>query len=1286
MAGDLIVSVAGITGPKPKDIFASLRDSRELRVTVRRQGAGGIDHHMSLSQIQQVPVHIPITENAMTAGSDANVLGEADVKSIHEADESAVFSSSPIISSQPTTALAETSAPHKVPAPDIGEGWQLMVVERKGDIKTKGRKDRYWLSPGGKRFRSKTEIGRFHAALENTNGNETAAWHVLKSAPNPCRAKTNVACDNRIPPDLLSIFDLQEEWSTTGSHKEHTRDGYVYGTTGGDAGRIHIEKESILDVLEALSDEVERHRDAGEDIGALCHDEIVACATRRANEANREECYFLELLQDEVFCEAAPAETMAFDSKADTKDEPTYSEAKTSKEAQNTGTIINGNRLPLSSALPSEDLPDNQQESSEPQSSAIGGVGKNNTTEPISSVGSSPATRATCRLPAPSAAGNVPVSVAYGKSKGRGGTPRNTRMNRLWPDSFIFRKRVMKWCPPDVVKQAVGPVRFLGPLRPQAKTTGASLDLTNAWGKGVPEATRHLPALAPIPSTIQTVPEMLKVMSPHILEEGRAQVNRDYEENSDNNDFWAKTTFELMLTTCTPVERKSSTSSAQRVYEFGFDGRQKDLDRLPQNIDDLFVIHAGIWQSTACIGMIGPKDAHSTTYLKDQQHGNDSHASFRVWVTASKNPCEGTGWLSQSDIPQVIPGGGIESTRAFVMHIGSASDIMRQYEGMKSLSFVKDHLQRAIFCSPLDGRKKTESFDCVDMNNEPESPQDDISKPATIPDYVWRKIQSSLNGFQLRAIHKIMEGKSKENVALLQGPPGTGKTTMICHLVSALLNGACPKPGSRMAGVRVHIGKSISTPSHDDDKSTKALNRAANRILVCAASNAAVDELAWKIHKYSVGGDGKSGVKRIVRYGFLPGQDRDKQTSRNDVNLPRPAHSDRDKFLARINFDAQSGAGSSPCLLSHSDVVCATLSGLGSKGFIDAVSRDDNNLASEFDAVIIDEACQATEASCLIPLKYNPNLCVLVGDPQQLPAFVASQECEKNMYGRSLFERLQEKGWDVDMLHIQYRMHKSIVDFPSIFYKNKLITSDKVRNRPAALWHNLPCFPPLLVWNMEQPMQRGSLGGLSNRSEANFICNKLLRVFVNSFGMSSPKPIKIGIISFYSSQVKLIKQMLPRPRENTKKVSIEVSTVDGFQGRETDIVIISCVRSFDVGRRGKKSGTLGFLQDFRRVNVALTRARESLWVVGNANFLARDKIWKAMLDSAAERQLIASPNDFDRFALTNHGQAPGRGTGLGAANTKFSKKRGRHHRANKSIPAKWRKFHGKSSNGPPLEP
>ena len=248
-------------------------------------------------------------------------------------------------------------------------------------------------------------------------------------------------------------------------------------------------------------------------------------------------------------------------------------------------------------------------------------------------------------------------------------------------------------------------------------------------------------------------------------------------------------------------------------------------------------------------------------------------------------------------------------------------------------------------------------------------------------------------------------------------------------------------------------------------------------------------------------------------------------------------------------------------------------------------------------------------------------------------------------------------------------MHESIVDFPSVFYGNKLATSDTVKNRPPARWHSHRCFPPLLVWNLEQPMQRGDIGGLSNRSEANFICNKLLREFLYSYGASSPRPIRIGIISFYSSQVKLIKQLLPNGKRGN--VSFEVSTVDGFQGRETDIIVISCVRSFDAIRRGK-FGTLGFLQDFRRVNVALTRARESLWIVGNCNFLAKNAVWKGMLDSAADRKLIASPHDFDRLA-----PPPPRGNHYSSNNGHGGNKRKRGRRGGRG---------GKGSPGTGMDP
>ena len=1048
--GDVVVSLAGKPNLSPKDLYTLLKESSgDLQICVQRQTNGKEGRsstakgNLVAAGRERVAVKIPKAEVEMNS---AEAVSKADVKINPNATadrpmhESSGNHTGPIASSAVPTQSSSTQQPDSQkalkPAPDVGPGWKIFEVERKGDIKTKGRVDRYWVSPSGKKFRSGKEIERYQETLKATNGDEKAAWCAAKS---PSRTKARSlggatssasisigANENAtLHPDLLRLIDLYEDWnatSTAGNKKKATPNRYIYNCEGGKS--VRIEFTNIVDVAEILCQVRQSIHSATLDADP---DQVLIEANKLCKEAREEEASFLQSLQDEISrvdegatsmgvpsTTASTATATATTTKEESKDN-SNSNTKEGYEGRNEVMGIRG--ISEASKKVPEGISEIQFTPSETSQLPTKGKSPQYLAQDINTASAGGRPRSESQGGGKAKSSTVSSSgVAFGAKKIGTGSSKNTRQKRLWPDSFIFRKRVMKWCPPDVVKQAGGPVRFLSPLRPQARTRGASVDVSNE--SDIPQSAEiQSSALAPIPSTIHTVAEMLKVMSPHILEEGRAQVNRDFEEYSDSDNFWTRTTYEASLVTCTPVERKTSSSSAQRVYEFGFHLSQKDISRIQNNIDDLFVIHAAKWDSIACIGMIGPRDEHTTTYLKDQRHRDGPQADFRLWITASKNPCDGTGWLAQSDVPAVVPGGGIESQKAFVMHIGSASDIMRQYEGMKSLSFVKDHLQRAVFCSgDAIKRNRAVSMDSVGGTGAGAATSA-MDKPATIPDYVWRKICASLNQVQLRCIHRIMEGKSRENVALLQGPPGTGKTTTICHLVSALLNGACPKPGSKMAGVRVHIGKSISTASSKGDKGTKALNRAANRILVCAASNAAVDELAWKIHKHSIAGDGRSGVTKIIRYGFLPWE---RAGGKGDPQqILRNSGSERDRFLAKINYDGQVSNAQHRKLLSDCDVVCATLSGLGSKGFIDAVSKDESNTGSEFDAIIIDEACQATEAACLIPLKYNPNLLVLVGDPQQLPAFVASQECEKNMFGRSLFERLQEQGWGVDMLHIQ---------------------------------------------------------------------------------------------------------------------------------------------------------------------------------------------------------------------------------------------------------------------------
>jgi len=129
------------------------------------------------------------------------------------------------------------------------------------------------------------------------------------------------------------------------------------------------------------------------------------------------------------------------------------------------------------------------------------------------------------------------------------------------------------------------------------------------------------------------------------------------------------------------------------------------------------------------------------------------------------------------------------------------------------------------------------------------------------------------------------------------------------------------------------------------------------------------------------------------------------------------------------------------------------------------VSRDEYP-QSEFDAVIIDEACQTSEASCLIPFKYNPNVVILVGDQQQLPAVTFSKDAERCLANRSFFERIFCNGWPVDLMEMQYRMHGAIVSFPSkAFYGGRLVNGDDVIQRMPAVWHRLQhgLFPPYLL-------------------------------------------------------------------------------------------------------------------------------------------------------------------------------------------------------------------------------
>ncbi|KAE8706635.1 putative helicase MAGATAMA 3 [Hibiscus syriacus] len=233
-----------------------------------------------------------------------------------------------------------------------------------------------------------------------------------------------------------------------------------------------------------------------------------------------------------------------------------------------------------------------------------------------------------------------------------------------------------------------------------------------------------------------------------------------------------------------------------------------------------------------------------------------------------------------------------------------------------------------------------------------------------------------------------------------------------------------------------------------------------------------------------------------------------------------------------------------------------------------------------------------------------------VGDPVQLPATVISPVAEKLGYGTSLFKRFQRAGYPVKMLKTQYRMHPEIRSFPSKeFYDEALEDGSDVQDQTTREWHKYRYFGPFCFFDIHEgkESQPSGSGSWVNTDEIEFVLAihqvKLLQEkFQEMFGVESKKVADIG-------------------------------TIDGFQGREKD-VIFSCVRA-------SKDRGIGFVADFRRMNVGITRAKSSVLVVGSASTLKRDEHWSNLVESAEKRDClfkVVEMNAFENIAKKYPGQ------------------------------------------------
>ena len=440
---------------------------------------------------------------------------------------------------------------------------------------------------------------------------------------------------------------------------------------------------------------------------------------------------------------------------------------------------------------------------------------------------------------------------------------------------------------------------------------------------------------------------------------------------------------------------------------------------------------------------------------------------------------------------------------------------------------------------------------------------------------------SYLNRTQEEAVNKVLRAK---DVAIVHGPPGTGKTTTIVEAIYETL-------------------------------------MRENQVLVCAQSNMAVDWISEKLVDRGV---------NVLRIGN-PSRVNDKMLSFT-YERRFEAHPEYEmlwalrKAIREVKANRKSGDRKYHQkierlkerateievrihneLFSEARVIACTLVG-SSNRLLDG---------QKFGTLFIDEAAQALEAACWIPIRRVSRV-IFAGDHCQLPPTIKSYEALKGGLGKTLMERIVEnKPEVVTLLKMQYRMNEEIMRFSSDwFYNNQVESAPDVKFR-SILDLDIPMtwvdtsqfvFPEDSGISFKEEFVGESFGRI-NKAEAELTMLALQQYF-EKIGKERilQERIDVGVISPYRAQVQYLRRQL-KAREFFKpyRELISVNTVDGFQGQERDIILISLVRANDEGQ-------IGFLRDLRRMNVAITRARMKLIILGDASTLTRHPFYKKLYE------------------------------------------------------------------------
>ena len=434
-----------------------------------------------------------------------------------------------------------------------------------------------------------------------------------------------------------------------------------------------------------------------------------------------------------------------------------------------------------------------------------------------------------------------------------------------------------------------------------------------------------------------------------------------------------------------------------------------------------------------------------------------------------------------------------------------------------------------------------------------------------------------LNASQEKAVNQVLCAKE---VAVVHGPPGTGKTTTLVEAVYETL--------------------------HRE-----------NQVMVSAQSNTAVDWIAEKlvdrgIPVLRIGNPHRvhdqmlafTYERRFEAHSDYPELWQIRKTIREMTGrLRKSGREDRERLHNQLTKLRVRATGLEiridTELFTEARVIACTLVGAASR----VLER------KRFSSLFIDEAAQAIEAACWIAISRADRV-ILAGDHCQLPPTIKCIEAARGGLGRTLLEKVVlHKPETVSLLKIQYRMHEDIMRFPSRWFYH-----DELEAAPEVKYRGILDFDTPVSWidTSELDLQEKAVAegtGRLNTGEAELLVREL-KNYMERIGIRRilEEHIDFGVISPYRAQVHYLRHLLKKePFFRPCRRLITVHTVDGFQGQERDVIMISLVRA-------NEKGQIGFLRDLRRMNVAITRARMKLLILGEAVTLTRHPFYRELYE------------------------------------------------------------------------